>query len=68
MYVTLFFCEMLTTCDQNISRILSHFSCSVDFCQTGILLLFFTGLRRQFEKKMKNMKMEWTSHCFFSCW
>lgn len=67
MYVTLFFCEMLTTCDQNISRILSHFSCSVDF-QTGILLLFFTGLRRQFEKKMEKMKMEWTSHCFFSCW
>ena len=63
-----FFCEMLTTCDQNISRILSHFSCSVDFCHTGILLLFFTGLRRQFEKKMEKMKMEWTSHCFFSCW
>lgn len=63
MYVTLFSCEMLTTCDQNISHILSHFSCSVDFCQTGILLLFFTGLRRQFEKKI--VKLEWTSHCFF---
>ena len=32
-----FFCETLTTCDQNVSHSLSHFSCSVDFCQTGIL-------------------------------
>ena len=53
-----FFDETLTTCDQNISHILSHFSYSVDFCQTAILLLFPTGLRRQFVKKI--VKLEWT--------
>ena len=31
----IFFYETLTTCDQNISHSLSHFSCSVDFCQTA---------------------------------
>ena len=50
--------ETLTTCDQNISHSLPHVSCSVDFCQTGILLLFPTGLRRQFVKKI--VKLEWT--------
>ena len=51
--------ETLTTCDQNISHSLPHVSCSVDFCQTGILLLFPTGLRRQFFVK-KIVKLEWT--------
>ena len=51
--------ETLTTCDQNISHSSRpHVSCSVDFCQTGILLLFPTGLRRQLVKKI--VKLEWT--------
>ena len=57
------FCETFTTCNQNLSHCLSHFSWSVDFCQTAILLLFPTGLRRQFVKKI--VKLEWTYHCFF---
>ena len=50
--------ETFTTCDQNISHSLPHVSCSVYFYQTGILLLFPTGLRRQFVKQI--VKLEWT--------